>query len=179
MIKSITPYKQCEVWGGYNSIRWSWEDTLIKRKKRYALCIYGRSAPLCTLRWLTGGGWEGAARRWENHPFSALPLLARRSTALSIITSSRISPRLLVWCFFFLFFSPDHTVHTTDSDQRAASKPEQETRAKGALSSFYLSPFPHFSTLLFKQLRRAECWARQCLPEPSCTLFTFPFTLSR
>lgn len=35
MIKSITPYKQCEVWGGYNSIRWSWEDTLIKRKKLY------------------------------------------------------------------------------------------------------------------------------------------------
>lgn len=39
MIKSITPYKQCEVWGGYNSIRWNWEDTLIKRKKLYALCV--------------------------------------------------------------------------------------------------------------------------------------------
>lgn len=69
-------------------------------------------------------------------------------------------------------------MHTTASDQRAASKPEQETRAKGGSLSFYLSLYPHFSTLLFKQLRRAECWARQCLPEPGRTLFTFPFTLS-
>lgn len=38
MIKSITPYKQCEVWGGYNSIRWNREDTLIKRKKLHVFC---------------------------------------------------------------------------------------------------------------------------------------------
>lgn len=50
MLKSITPYKQCEVWGGYNSIRWNWEDTLIKRKKLYVLCMYCISAPLCTYR---------------------------------------------------------------------------------------------------------------------------------
>lgn len=68
--------------------------------------------------------------------FPLLPLLAGHSNSMSIITSSCISPCLLVWCFFFFFFfpSPDHTVHTTDWDQRAASKPEQETRAKGVLS---------------------------------------------
>lgn len=48
MIKSITPYKQCEVWGGYNSICWNWENTLINRKKLYVLCMYCIFAPLCT-----------------------------------------------------------------------------------------------------------------------------------
>lgn len=33
-----------------------------------------------------------------------------------------------------LMFSPDHRAHATDSDQRASSKPEWETRAKGAHS---------------------------------------------
>lgn len=178
MIKSITPYKQCEVWGGYNSIRWSWEDTLIKRKKHYALCFYGRSAPLCTLRCLTREVRRCCSKMRKPPVLSSAPTGQMQYCLVNHHLIPHFSSPVSLM-FFFLFFFPDHTVHTTDSDQRAASKPEQETRAKGALSSFYLSPFPHFSTLLFKQLRRAECWARQCLPEPSCTLFTFPFTLSR
>lgn len=39
-----------------------------------------------------------------NYSFPILPPLARCSNSVSIITSSYISPCLLVWCFFFLSF---------------------------------------------------------------------------
>lgn len=70
-----------------------------------------------------------------------------RSLARQLV-NHRLILHVRVWCFSPLFPSPDHTVHTTGSDQSAASKSEQETRAKGASLPFYLSVFPRFSTPL-------------------------------
>lgn len=70
--------------------------------------------------------------------FVVLPLLVGYSHS----TQSSPQPAFLFACqfdVFFFFTSPDHTVNTTDSDQREASKLEQETRAKGV---FTLSTSP-------------------------------------
>lgn len=95
MIKSITPYKQCEVWGGYNSICWNWEDTLIKRKKRHALCMSCISAPLCTSRRSLRSekvlSHEGTN---ENYLLSLLPLLAGHRLACQ----SSPHPTVLLAC---------------------------------------------------------------------------------
>lgn len=105
------------------------------------------------------------------------PPLAGHSNGTSIINSFSISPCLLVWCFFLFFFHLLITLCT----QLAQIKEQLQSRSrklelKGFSLTFYLSLSPHFSTLLFKRLRRAECWVRQCLPEPGRTLFTFFFS---
>lgn len=48
----------------------------------------------------------------------------------------------------FFFCLSSHLMITLCSDQRATSKSEQETRAKGAPLSFYLSVVPRFPTPL-------------------------------
>lgn len=106
-------------------------------QKEEALCFMSKWAVVYQLR---------------NNPLSLLPQVARHSNGLSITTASA-SPRLLVGCLLFFSPSPDHTVHTTNSDQRAASKPEQETTPKGALS-FYLSFLVFFLFPLPTALRR-------------------------
>lgn len=123
--------------------------------------------------------------------FPLLPPLAGHGNSASIITSSYIFslPVSLMFFFFFpfsfFFPSPDHTVHTTDSDQRAASKPEQETRAKGVLSLLLPPPPPpllvsrHFSS---NSSGRAEvlseamsCLSRAVASSPFLFSFFFDF----
>lgn len=148
---------------------------LIKRRKLHVLCMSCISAPFVYLK-MFAREWRGAFfRRGGNKSRLSplLPPLAGRGNSASIITSSYIFslPVSLMFFFFFpfsfFFPSPDHTVHTTDSDQRAASKPEQETRAKGVLSLLLPPPPPPLSSFLDTSLQTAQaqprCWARRCL----------------
>lgn len=148
---------------------------LIKRRKLHVLCMSCISAPFVYLK-MFAREWRGAFFRRGGNKSRLSRSCPRWPDAVTARQSSphpTFSPCLLVWCFSFflpfsLFFpSPDHTVHTTDSDQRAASKPEQETRAKGVLSLLLPPPPPPLSSFLDTSLQTAQaeprCWARRCL----------------
>lgn len=96
---------------------------------------------------------------------------------MSIITSSHAS-----WCdFFCLSF---HLLITLCSDQRAASKSEQETRAKGAPLSFYLSrrsSFPDTSSNSLGELsaERSDACPGQAAPSSPLLLLYFAKTAFR
>lgn len=148
---------------------------LIKRRKLHVLCMSCISAPFVYLK-MFAREWRGAffrrggnkSRLSRSCPRWPDAVTARQSSTPSYIFSLPVS--LMFFFFFpfsFFFPSPDHTVHTTDSDQRAASKPEQETRAKGVLSLLLPPPPPPLSSFLDTSLQTAQaqprCWARRCL----------------
>lgn len=153
----------------------------LNQKEYVFVCI---SAPFVYLK-MFNREWEGAfSNEGTNYnPFPLLPPLAWHSNSTSIITSSYISPCLLVWCFFFSF----HLLITLCT-QPTQIKEQLQSRSrklelKGVLSlSTSPSLSPHFSTLLFKQLRRAEvlseavsAWAGAVPSSP----FPFCFILLR
>lgn len=156
--KSITPNKQCEVWGGYNSIRWNWEDTSMKEKKLYALWIYR-----C---WL--GSEKVLLQTREEMITSSSDFCPHWSDSVIACQSSPPSFHLLITL----------CTQVTQIKERLQSQ-SRKLELKGFLS-FYLSLFPRFLTPLFKELRQAEGWARQCLPEPNSEPSSpSPFTFSR
>ena len=152
---------------------------LIKKEEASCFVYVLYKCHLCTYRCLLGSEkvffFFFLQTRGTNPDFpSPAPRWPDAVTVRQSSPHPTFSPCLLVWCFFFFFSfffrSPDHTVHTTDSDQRAASKPEQETRAKGSLSlslSLSLLPPPPLSSFLDTSLQTAQAeprrWARRCL----------------
>lgn len=105
-------------------------------QKEEALCFVLVSAPSCTCRWFWGRE----------------KVLVRMTEGLSLLIQAdwelvnhHLISLVRVWCFFCLSL---HLLITLCSDQRAASKWEQETRAKGAPLSFYPSAVPRFLTPL-------------------------------
>lgn len=94
-------------------------------------------------RRVPAGDYEGGGRclfAWQKD----FHYLSRQIDSSSIITSSHTSG-----CDGFFFFCISfHLLITLCSDQRAASKSGQETRAKGAPLSFYPSAVPRFLTPL-------------------------------
>lgn len=134
-------------------------------QKEEALCFVLVSAPSCTCRWLWGRE-KVLVRMTEG-----LPLLIRADWEL---VNHRLIPHVRVWCFFFSSL-PISWSHCAQIKERLQSR-SRKRELKGLLSP---STSPSFlvSRHLFKQPRRAECWAKRRLSGPSCTLFTSLFTL--
>lgn len=168
MITSTTSYRRCEVRGGYNTICWNWEDALIKTRKLCVLIIC-----VCTYRYSLGGllllySDEGT------DSISSFPLL----TSAGRTQQQHINHQLILYfslpvSLMYFFPSPDHTEPTTNSDQRAASKPEQETGAKGVLSHFLPLSAVLDTSLQTAQASRVLSEAMSAWAGPY--LFTFSF----
>lgn len=89
MTNSITPDKQCEVWGRYNSIHCNWEDAFIERKKCSLLCM--RIAVYLQMFWTDSEqSRETKEGPHHNHLLSPPPLLAGHGNSSSIINASYI-----------------------------------------------------------------------------------------